>query len=172
MTDVLFHPKVVHLPMALAVLMPAVAAGIAVAWWRGWLPARAWILAVGLQAVLVVAGLVAIQTGERDEERVEAFVGESFLETHEEAAEAFVWGGGLLLGAMLVSLATARRRIGLPLAALTTLGSVVVLWLGVRVGHAGGVLVYEQGAAAAHVASSSAVTPPRHRGDHEEEDDD
>lgn len=172
MNDVLFHPKIVHLPMALSVLLPVIAAGIVVAWWRGWLPARAWILVVALQAVLVGTGLLAMKTGEQDEEIVEAVVAEALVETHEEAAEAFVWGGGLLLGIMLVSLATSRRRIGLPLATLATLGTVVVLALGVRVGHAGGVLVYEQGAAAAHVASSSsAVAPSRHRNEHEEDDD-
>lgn len=32
-----FHPKIVHLPMALAVLIPLIAGGVAIAWWRGWL---------------------------------------------------------------------------------------------------------------------------------------
>ena len=33
------HAIVVHLPIALAVLMPVLSAGLLAAWWRGLLPA-------------------------------------------------------------------------------------------------------------------------------------
>ena len=36
MENLLFHPKVVHIPIALAGLMPLVAGGVLVAWWREW----------------------------------------------------------------------------------------------------------------------------------------
>ena len=36
------HPKIVHLPIALAVLMPLITAGLLIAWWRDMLPRRAW----------------------------------------------------------------------------------------------------------------------------------
>ena len=52
MDALLFHPKVVHIPMALGVLMPIIAGGLLLAWWRNWLPRRSWFLAIGLQAIL------------------------------------------------------------------------------------------------------------------------
>ena len=56
MDSLFFHPRLVHLPIALAVLVPVAAAVVLVPWWRGWLPARAWWLAVALQAALVASG--------------------------------------------------------------------------------------------------------------------
>jgi uncharacterized membrane protein len=158
MDALLFHPKVVHVPMALAVLMPLISAGLLVAWWRKWLPARSWVLVVALQAVLVGAGVVATKTGEREEDRVEAVVSGRLVHEHEEAAEAFVWGSGAVLAIMFVALALSRRRAGLALAAAATLGTLVVLVLGYRTGEAGGALVYRHGAAQVYVGADS--SPP------------
>jgi hypothetical protein len=141
MDTLLFHPKVVHIPMALGVLMPLIAGGLALAWWRNWLPWRSWVVAVGLQGVLLVYGVVALGTGESEEERVESVVSESLLEAHEEAAEVFVWGSGAVLVIMLVAAALGRKRSALPMAAVATLGTLVVLGLGYRTGQAGGSLV-------------------------------
>jgi hypothetical protein len=136
--------------MALGVLMPLIAAGLALAWWRNWLPWRAWLVAVALQAALLVSGLVALSTGEVEEGRVESVVAESLIEAHEEAAEVFVWGSGAVLVMMLAAAAFGKRRSGLPLATAATLGTLVVLGLGYRTGQAGGSLVYEHGAAQAY----------------------
>ncbi len=103
MDALLFHPKVVHVPMALGVLMPLIAGGLLLAWWRAWLPRRAWLLAVGLQAILVGSGVLALRTGEVEEERVEGVVADRYIESHEEAAEAFVWASGGVLGLMLLA---------------------------------------------------------------------
>ncbi len=172
--NLLFHPKVVHLPIALGVLMPLFAAGLAVAWWRKWLPPRAWLLAVALQGVLVLSGVVALSSGEREEDRVEAVVAESLIETHEEAAEVFVWASGGVFAIMLLSAALLRRPSGLAMAAAATLGTIVVLGLGYRTGQAGGELVYEHGAASAYVGPSGPgpAPPPAHDLEEEEEDDD
>lgn len=152
------HPLFVHVPLALAILLPLVAAGLLVAWWRGRLPGRAWWLFVSLQAALVVGGFVAMQTGEADEERVEAVVAEAAIEAHEEAAEGFVWTAAavLVLAAAALALPGERLRRGAALAAV--LGTLVVLGLGLRVGHAGGELVYRHGAGA--VWSGAAVVVP------------
>lgn len=150
MDALLFHPKLVHVPMALGVLMPLVAGGLLLAWWRKWLPARAWILAVGLQAILLGSGILALQSGEAEEDRVERIVAERFIEQHEEAAEAFVWASGGVLMAMLLAGALHARRSGLATAAAATLGTVLVLGLGYRTGQAGGSLVYQHGAAQAY----------------------
>lgn len=155
MDALLFHPKVVHIPIALGVLMPLISGGLALAWWRNWLPWRSWLVALALQMVLLVSGVVALRTGETEEERVERFVSESLIEAHEEAAEVFVWGSGAVLALMLAAAAFGQKRSGLPIAALATLGTLVVLGLGYRTGQAGGSLVYEHGAAQAYGTSAA-----------------
>lgn len=159
MENLFFHPKVVHLPIALALLMPLIAGGIGVAWWRGWLQRQTWVIAVVLQGVLVVSGIAALRTGEADEEKVEAFVNEARIEAHEEAAQAFVLGGAAVFALMALGLVAIVRdgksgrasggRAPL-LAGLSLGGTVVVLALGFRAGQAGGSLVYEHGAAQAY----------------------
>lgn len=159
----LLHPKIVHLPIALAVLMPAIAGGILLAWWRGALPGRAWLIAVLLQGTLAVSGFAALQTGEADEERVEKVVQESAIEAHAEAGEAFVWGAGvafvLALGAFG---ALMMRKEGAAQGAALAAGvaMVVVLGLGYRVGEAGGALVYEHNAARAFLKAGADTALP------------
>jgi uncharacterized membrane protein len=145
------HPKLVHLPMALAVLMPVLASVLLLAWWRGWLPRRAWILACLAQALLLASGVVAMRTGEADEERIENFVPDRAIELHEEAAEAFVWGSGLVLVLALLPLLVRNPRRARWVGLGAFAGTVVVLLLGFRVGEAGGALVYRHDAAAAYV---------------------
>ena len=147
MDTLFFHPKVVHVPMALGVLMPLMAVGLLLAWWRNWLPWRAWLVAVALKTILLVSGIVALRTGEAEEDRVERVVAERLIEAHEEAAEVFVWGSGAALAVMLAAAAFGQKRSGLLLAAVATAGTFVVLGLGYRTGQAGGSLVYEHGAA-------------------------
>ena len=154
MDALLFHPKLVHLPIALAVLMPLVAGGLLVAWWRNWLPGRTWIVAVALQAILLGSGILALRSGEVEEHRVERVVPEAAIEAHEEAAELFVWASGGALAVMLTAAALRSRRAGLPVAAAGALATLVVLGLGYRTGQAGGSLVFEHGAAQAHTGAA------------------
>jgi uncharacterized membrane protein len=153
MDTLFFHPKVVHLPIALGVLMPLLAGGVLLAWWRQWLPARSWVLVAALQGILLASGIVALQTGESEEDRVERVVPEQAIEEHEEAAELFVWASGGVFAVMLLAGALGSRRSGLPTAAAATLGTLLVLGLGYRTGQAGGTLVYEHGAAQAYSGS-------------------
>ena len=155
MDGLFFHPKLVHVPIALGVLMPLVSAGLLLAWWREWLPRRGWLIAVALQAILLVSGVMALRSGEAEEERVEDVVAERFIEAHEEAAEVFVGASGGVLAVMLLAAALGSRRAAFPLASAATLGTIVVLGLGYRTGEAGGRLVYQHGAAQAHLALSS-----------------
>lgn len=153
MDQVLFHPKVVHLPLALAVLMPLVTGGVLFAWWRGWFGRRVWVLVLVLQGVLVGSGAIAMNTGEREEERVEQIVTEEQIETHEEAAEVFVWASAALLVLMAVPLLLSEGR-GCQASSLGAfLGTLVVFALGYQAGEAGGKLVYEHGAAQVYVAN-------------------
>ncbi len=174
------HPIIVHVPIALGVLMPFIALGTLLAWWRDRLPNGAWVGVVLLQMALVGAGIAAMETGEDEEERVESVVAERFIEQHEEAAEVFVWGaGGALVLAVLALLlpGTGVKR----WTALVAVGAMgLVTFLGYRVGEAGGELVYRHGAASAYTdtgASGSARPVGSERGEHERsehesEDDD
>lgn len=159
MNSLLFHPKVVHIPIALAVLMPLVTGGLLLAWWRRWLPARSWVVAVALQAILVGSGLLALRSGEPEEERVEQVVAERYIEAHEEAAEAFVWASGGVLVVMALGLLLSTRRAGPIAATAATAGTLLVLGLGYRTGQAGGDLVYRHGAAQVYASGASPGTP-------------
>jgi len=167
MDALLFHPKLVHVPMALGVLMPLVAGGLLLAWWRNWLPQRAWFLAVGLQAILFGSGVLALRSGEAEEHKVERVVAERFIEAHEEAAELFVWASGGVLAVMLLGAALGTRRPALPAAVVAALGTLLVLGLAYRTGQAGGSLVYEHGAAQAYTgaatpSAAAQASPSRH----------
>src|SRR5690606_866782 len=98
------HPKIVHLPMALAVLMPLLTGGILLAVWRGWFAQRTWTIVFALQALLFATGLVAMRSGESDEDVAERVVAEAAIERHEAAAEGFVQAGGLVLALSLLPL--------------------------------------------------------------------
>ncbi|MEZ5319147.1 MAG: hypothetical protein R2752_17235 [Vicinamibacterales bacterium] len=159
MNSLPLHPAIVHLPLGLAVLMPLLAAGFGWAVWTGRVRPRAWLALVALQVLLVAAGLVAIRTGGAEEERVEAVVQERAIHAHEEAAEQFVWAAGLsigLFGLVLVGRSNTAVRAATALSVAATLG---VAALALRVGHAGGQLVYVHGAAAAYATPAAHATP-------------
>lgn len=155
------HPKLVHLPMALAMLMPLITGGLLLAWWREWLPRRAWWVAVFLQVALMGGAAGSYITGEGDEGRVEPVVGEAPIEAHEEAATVFLIGAGvttaLVIAAALLPLGLAKGAAGLAVVA-----TLAVLWLGVAVGEAGGRLVYQHNAGAAFSSGGGAQAPPAH----------
>ena len=165
--------------MALAFIMPLLTLALVLAWWRKWLPARAWSIAVVLQLLLVASGVASLRSGEAEEERVEQIVEESFIEAHEEAAEAFVWTSAGVLVLMAIACGFASRPFGLPLAALASVGAFVVFGLGYRTGKLGGELVYKHGAASAYEEfdPSAPVAPASNKsksesGSHSDYDDD
>jgi uncharacterized membrane protein len=160
-TSLPLHPAIVHLPLGLAFLMPLLAAGFAWALWRGRARSRAWLAIVALQAILLGAGLVAMNTGEREEDRVERIVPEAAMERHEEYAEQFVWATGLTLGLAALAFAFARPDIRRGLTLATVAGTVVVMGAAVRVGHAGGELVYVHNAGAAYTPAAASTTAER-----------
>ena len=161
MTSLPLHPAIVHVPLGLAFVLPGLAIGYASAVWKGKVRTRAWLAIVALQAVLLAAGVVAMNTGEREEDRVERVVPEAALEQHEEYAEQFVWATGftlVLAGLVLVSRRPAIAR-GLTLA--TVAGTIVVAAAAIRVGHAGGRLVYVHNAGAVYGSAAPAASADR-----------
>ena len=151
MGSILFHPKVVHLPMALAVIMPLLLAGLLLAWRRSFLPARAWWIAVLMQGVMVASAVVSVRTGEAQEERVEDVVGEDHLEAHERAAKVFTIASVAELAAVGAVVPLLASPAGPLVASVAVLGSLGVLGVGIRAGAAGGELVYRHGAARAYM---------------------
>lgn len=157
------HPAVVHLPIALAILIPGLAMLAALLIYRGVLPARTWAFIVLLQALLVGSGWLALETGEDQEERVERVVAERHIETHEEAAERFLVMAGIgLLATTIGLLPGGGGGIGRVAGTIVTC---VVLAAGISVGHSGGELVYKHGAANAYVIDGQpgpqAASPPQ-----------
>ncbi len=161
MDQLLFHPKIVHLPIGLAVLMPLLATGVALAWWRGWLDRRVWVIVLILQAALVGSGFLAMNTGETEEERVEEVVAERYIEAHEEAAEIFVWASALTLAIMVLPLFLAEGSLRNGAVVTACIASALVLAFAFRAGEAGGRLVYEHGAAQVYVEAAASGSQGR-----------
>ena len=142
------HPVVVHFPIVLAVALPAFAG---VSLWsiaRGKAFRKAWVLPTVLAGTLTLSSLVALKTGQAQEDRVESIVGEAPIHRHEEAAEIFLTlsvGLFLLTGAGLLG-----GRVGTGARYGATLGAAALLVAGIQVGGSGGDLVYRHGAGQAY----------------------
>lgn len=152
------HPAIVHIPLALAMLVPLGAIVIAALAWRRQ-PSRALVaVLVVFQGLLVGSGVVAMNAGESDEDRVEAVVPEPAIERHEERAEAFLIAGAAVLGTFAAAWALARRPgIGRAVLTVAAAGTLVVGGLALGVGSSGGELVYVHGAGAAFARAASAA---------------
>jgi formate hydrogenlyase subunit 3/multisubunit Na+/H+ antiporter MnhD subunit len=159
----------VHLPIALAVLLPLFAVG---ALWfirRGARPRAAWGVTVAMAAALLASSWVSLQTGEQQEERVEDVVSEASIHQHEEAAELFmVVSGGVLV---LAIGGLAGGRVAKVSRWLTVAGTIGVFAAGWNVGHSGGMLVYRDGAASAYVNANGQGRVQGAPGDADEERD-
>jgi uncharacterized membrane protein len=156
MGDIPLHPAVVHVPLGLAVLMPVLALVFTAAWWKGWAGKRGWALVVGLQLLLFGAGLFVKQTGERETRNARRVLVRGTIHPHSQAADYFVWASGatMVIAGLGLGLRDRRARWA---AAATTVATVVVAGIAVRVGHLGGELVYVKGAATVYTADSTAA---------------
>jgi uncharacterized membrane protein len=161
------HPRIVHLPVALAVVMPLVTSGLLLAWWRAWLPRRTWVLAVALPLVLVAGGAAAIRSGQAEEHRAETAVAESLIEAHEEAGELTVVGAAVALVVATAVLAIRREGTARAVAAVATAGTLAVVVLAYRAADAGGRLVYVHGAASAYARPALGAPRPAAHDDHD-----
>lgn len=152
------HPAVVHFPIVLSFIMPAVALVALWAIHRGVRVSRAWAVPVAFAAALALSAWVAVETGESQEERVERVVPESAMDTHAEAAETFLY---LAAGLLVLSAAGfARGPVGRAARWVATAGAVGVMAVGANVGHKGGMLVYQHGAASAYTGGASGTAAP------------
>ncbi len=154
MDGVPLHPALVHVPLGLAFLIPFLALACTIGWWKGWVPKRAWAVIVVLQLVLLGAGLYVKQTGEHEARVVRRMFPRGTIHPHSEAADWFVWGAGATLVIAGLGLALTDRKARWA-ATAATVATFVVAAIGVRLGHLGGVLVYQKGAAMIYTADST-----------------
>ena len=139
------HPIVAHVPTGLAMVLPLVALGVGIAWWRGWLPARTWAVVVLLHALMTIGGVAAQVTGEAEERNIGGGVAAEAIERHEEAAKVLVFSAVGVLVLMVLPLVLVRDSHRRWAAGAAIAGSVAVAALALEAGHRGGVLVYEHG---------------------------
>jgi hypothetical protein len=104
--------------------------------------------------VLLGAGLYVKQTGEHEARVVRRIFPRGTIRSHSEAADYFVWGAGVTLAIAGLGLALKDRKARWA-ATAAMVATFVVAAIGVRVGHLGGVLVYEKGAAMMYTADST-----------------
>lgn len=156
MTSVPLHPALVHIPLGLAFVLPVLALGFWWALWKGHVRPRAWLAIVLLQVLLLGGGLLAMKTGQGEEQKVESLVPEPALETHEELAEQFVWATGITLLPAALVLVLRRPGAVRVLTGVTVIGTLLVAIAAARVGRAGGQLVYVHNAAAAYASGNNA----------------
>lgn len=149
------HPAIVHFPVVLVFLLPI---SVAVAIWtirKGARATRAWMVPLAIAGALSLTSWLSVETGENQDERVERVVQEQALETHEEAAEAFLTGSIVVL--LVTGAGLIRGPVGKFSRVATGVAAVGLLAGGAYVGHTGGQLVYKYGAASAY-ATPSTVT--------------
>jgi uncharacterized membrane protein len=160
------HPAVVHFPIVLALLAPAVALAVLVATRRSLCPQRAWLGVVALVAATSLSAWVSVETGERDEERVESVVAESAVAAHESSAERLLALSGLLTVLSLVGMLAGR--VGTAARISTTAAAFALVPLVWQTGHSGGAMVYR--ADATGVAREVGGAPAREQREDEDQE--
>lgn len=158
------HAAVVHLPIALTVLAPLVAVVALVAIRRHAPPRATWMVAIASLVLLIGSGFAAKETGEDEEDMVEKVVSEATLESHEEAADQFLVVTGVVLAVALAGLA--GGGVGQMARITATIGTFALVWVGYNVGHSGGRLAYQEGAASAYRVGAATAGAPA--GEHEQ----
>ncbi len=147
------HPLVVHFPLVLAFILPALMLTFTLMIKNNKMAPRVWLVILGLQFVLVGSGYFASKTGENEEDLVEKVVAKSLIHEHEDASEVFI---GVTVIALVLSIAAffVKKEIQFPLKLGVVFVSLIACYLAYRTGHLGGELVYKHGAASAYVNSS------------------
>ena len=143
------HPVVVHLPLALAVLLPLGTASVGWAVWKGKLPERAWAGIVIAHFVLAASAGAASLLGESDARRIQTRVEASHVEEHEGEGHRLLIGAviafGLAVGGLVLRDVKHRRTA----IAATIAAGLACAVLAIIAGRGGAELVYKRGAAAA-----------------------
>ncbi len=159
MFDLPLHPIAVHFPIAIGMLMPLLIL-IVIFGHKKWnWPRQIWNILVVLQFVCVVSSFVAVNLGEKDEDRIKSSVSSEMLEEHEELGEKVPWTSGILFLVMLVPLfAQRKQKVFMAFSLACSLGLCVHL---IVTGHTGGKLVYSS-----EKSVNSMISDPEESDDH------
>ncbi len=166
------HPAIVHIPIAIAIVLPFIII-IAIYLIKPGVHHRIpWLPVVALSVFLFAGALAAKNTGESDEEAVEQVVPEQYIEAHEENAETFTLLAGLLLALSLAGLL--KEKPGSYARLATGAASLILVVLSFQTGHSGGELVYTHGAASVSTAAAEGRTQEKavsdEGADHDDDD--
>ncbi len=149
------HPAVVHFPIVLMVLQPVVLLGAFFAVRRGMAVRTAWGIAAAFSVLLAISAFAATYTGEESGEKVEEVIGDRFVDEHEEEGELF--RNLALLTAAIVLVGLVKGKPGQVARSVAPVAALALVWFGYEVGHSGGALVYEHGAASAYATPDPAA---------------
>jgi uncharacterized membrane protein len=151
------HPIIVHFPIAIGMIAPLLILLIWMGIHRWSWPMRTWSIVVLVNLILVVSSVAALKTGEQDEDKVESYVTKQAFEDHEELGEKLPWLFAALMVVSAIPFVIPKQK-KLFMTATLILSSASIAPI-VVVGHTGGKLVYEQGAANAHTKNLNIQAP-------------
>lgn len=152
-----FHPMLVHFPIVLTAIMPALLIALLVVERKRWATSKIWFLALGLSALNSIITFWAMRAGEHDEELVEKIVRESLIDAHAEWGEWVLWMGITVFVCLFASMIFKKIKL---IKVLPIIMSLAAIFPVVQAGHSGGELVYKHGAAKAHVNPAEDKTMP------------
>lgn len=141
-----WHPLLVHLPIALALVAPVAGAiAIYLTQKKSNLARAAWIGIILWQIILVGSIYTALATGENDEELLGEANQENYniIHEHEERAEIFfIFSIGVVI---IATAAIKENKARSVLRSITLLAQISLLFICLWTGHAGGKIVHEHG---------------------------
>lgn len=152
MFELPLHPKLVHLPLGLAIILPFVLGFLQIGIWRKWFEPRVWWVGAILCGFCFLGSVVATKSGGDEWSHVEKIVGEQALEAHAEAGEHFRNLMFVVLSVVVAGLITPSQKLKNIVYTLAVFGSLGALFVGAYAGHLGGQLVYQKGGASAYQA--------------------
>lgn len=165
MNQIPLHPAIVHLPLGISMAAPVIALALYFAVSKGWVGARAFVLLSLLQILALGAGAVALNTGEKEEDRLEGRISKAALHEHEERADIFM---GTLGVALLLSGGAAFWKAGKVRSAAAVgavLATLVSAGAAVGTGKAGGEVAWGPGGP---LAGGTAAPVREGHGDHDD----
>lgn len=171
MQELPLHPVLVHFPLVLGALLPAIIVMIRLGIRTKYFAEATWFLVPLALLVTLGSGYAAMRAGGQDEEIVERMVSEDAIEFHEERAKEFMYAAaGLFLISLVPLRLKSRQRAMVEM--LVFAGSIGVMYLALQAGHTGGALVYQLDAPAAHIRSKLTPSTPQIPENSEKHDDD
>jgi len=178
-SDLPLHPIVVHMPMALVILLPLISIAAFIIYKKSEnISGKKILVTVGVfHLLLTLSTFVALETGEKEEDKVESVVAERFIEHHEHKAEEFMSASSVALVAVFLTAFLLADKFFTPSLVVVLILQAALVFMGYQVGHSGGELVYVHNAAQVHsqIAQSKGLDQkriPTNEYEHDEDDDD